>query len=153
MDSPLRIGLIGCGAIAQIMHIPYLCDHEQFELVALADNYQPVLDAVADLYQITNRYTDWNDMLANDDIDAVVICHGGSHHDSIIAALAAGKHILTEKPVGWNVREVREVAEKVAQSDRIVQVAYHKRYDPGFRYTREQVQKIKDLGFVRSEIH
>lgn len=149
MTPPLRIGLVGCGAIAQIMHIPYLCDYEQFELVALADNYQPVLDAVADRYQITRRYTNWNDLLANEDIDAVVICHGGSHHDSIIAALQAGKHVLTEKPVGWNVREVREVADKVTQSDRVVQVAYHKRYDPGFRYAREQVQKIKDLGFVR----
>lgn len=150
MTSPLRVGVIGCGAVAQIMHIPYLCDYdEHFEVVALADIYKPVLDAVGDRYQVARRYTDWQDLLANDDIDAVVIAHGGSHRDSIIAALDAGKHVFTEKPLTWNLREAEEVAERVAQSDRIVQVAYHKRYDPGFRYAREQVKKMDDLGFVR----
>jgi hypothetical protein len=64
-------------------------------------------------------------------------------------ALDAGKHIFCEKPVGWNLREVEEVAARVRQSDRVVQVGYHKLYDPGFAYARSEVGKIPDLGLVR----
>lgn len=150
MTSPLRVGLIGCGAIGQIMHIPYLVDYdEKFELVALSDTYTPVLEAVADRYHIANRYTDWREMLAKENLEAVIICHSGSHRDTVFAALDAGKHIFVEKPITWNVREAREVAARVAQSDRVVQVAYHKRYDPAFHYARDQVQQMRDIGIVR----
>jgi predicted dehydrogenase len=144
------MGVIGCGAIAQVMHIPYLVDDdEKFELVALADVHQPTLDAVADHYHIPNRYTNWHDLIALEDLDAVIICHNGSHRDSVIAALDAGKHVFCEKPLAWNVREVEEVAASTAQSDRILQMGYHKLYDPGFAYAKEQAQNMRDLGFVR----
>lgn len=149
MPQQLRIGLIGCGAIAQIMHIPYLTEHERFELVSLCDSYQPVVDAVGDRYHIAKRYTDWNDLLANDDLDAVVICHGGSHRDSVIAALDAGKHVFVEKPLAWNLREVQEVVEHADRSDRIVQVGYHKLYDPAFAYAKQQIDAMTDIGFAR----
>lgn len=149
MTQKLRVGVIGCGAIAQIMHIPYLVEYEQFEVVALSDAYKPVLDAVADRYKIADRYTDWREMLKRDDIEAVVIAHSGSHRDSVIAAMEAGKHIFVEKPLTWNLREAEEVAAKVAGYDRIMQVGYHKRYDPGFRYVKEQLQNMHDIGLVR----
>lgn len=150
MATPLRVGLIGCGAIAQVMHIPYLIDDdEKFQLVALSDAYAPVLEAVGNRYHITARYTDWREMLAKEDIEAVIICHSGSHRDTIFAALDAGKHIFVEKPLTWNLREAREAATRVAQSDRIVQIAYHKRYDPGYHYAREQVQQMRDIGLAR----
>ncbi len=146
---PLRVGLVGCGAIAQIMHIPYLMDYEQFDLVALADASQPVLDAVANRYKIQHRYTDWRELMAREDIEAVVLCHSGSHKDTILAALDAQKHVFTEKPITWGVGEAVEVMRRVASSDRVVMVGYHKRYDPAFQYAREQVQKMKDLGLAR----
>lgn len=150
MTKRLRIGLIGCGAIAQIMHIPYLVDHDdKFDLVALADSYRPVLDAVGDRYHVKERYTDWRDFMGREDIEAVLICHSGSHRDSVIAALDANKHVFVEKPLAWNLRETREVVERASRSDRTIQVGYHKLYDPGFVYAKEQVQKMRDLGFVR----
>lgn len=150
MTTPLRIGLIGCGAIAQIMHIPYLVEYaEKFDLVALSDYDAAVLAAVADRFHIQRRYTDWRELMAQSDIDAVVICHSGSHRDSVLAALDADKHIFAEKPLAWNVRETEEIAARAAQSDRILQMAYHKRYDPGYFYAREAVQQMKDIGFAR----
>ena len=145
----LRVGVIGCGAIAQIMHIPYLVEHERFNLVSLCDAYEPVLNAVADRYGIDKRYTDWNHLLENDHLDAVVICHAGSHRDSVIAALDANKHILVEKPLGWNLRQVEEIAAHAKHSDRIVQVAYHKLYDPAFPYFKQHVDAMQDLGLIR----
>jgi predicted dehydrogenase len=152
MNSPLRVGVIGCGAIAQIMHIPYLVDYEHFELVALSDAYQPILDAVGDRYHVAARYTDWRELIARDDVEAVVICHSGSHRESVIAALDAGKHVFVEKPLVWNLREAEEVAAVAKNSDRILQVGYHKRYDAGYRYAREQVQNMQDIGIVRVSV-
>lgn len=150
MTNTLRIGVIGCGAIAQIMHIPYLAEYqEHFKLVALADTSKPVLDAVGDFYHVADRYTNWRDLLARADIDAVVIAHSGSHHDTVMAALDANKHIFVEKPLAWNLREVEEIAARAASSDRTLQIGYHKLYDPGYRYAREEVGRMRDLGFVR----
>ncbi len=150
MADRLRMGVIGCGAIAQIMHIPYIVEYdEKFELVALADAYRPVLDTVADHYGIANRYTEWREMISRQDIDAVLICHSGSHHDSMIATLDAGKHIFVEKPLAWNLREVQEIAACAERSDRTVQIGYHKLYDPGFLYARDEIKKMHDVGFVR----
>ena len=68
MQQTLRMGVIGCGAIAQIMHIPYLVEHERFQLVSLCDMYEPVLNEVADRYHVDNRYTDYRDLLAYDNL-------------------------------------------------------------------------------------
>ncbi len=150
MAERLRMGVIGCGAIAQIMHLPYLIEYEEyFALVALSDVHRPTLDAVADRYGVAERYTDYRSLLALDDIDAVVICHGGSHRDTVIAALDANKHVFVEKPLTWNLREAEEVAARAARSDRIVQLGYHKLYDPAFAYVKEYIQQIPDLAFAR----
>lgn len=148
-NDPLRTGVIGCGAIAQIMHIPYLIDYEQFELVALSDTDPAVLQAVGDHHHIARQYTDWRELLAQEDIEAVVISHSGSHRDTVIAALDANKHVLVEKPIAWNLREAEEVAERARHSDRTVQVGYHKLYDPAFPYTKARVEAMRDLGFAR----
>src|SRR5258708_9101584 len=132
MAEPLRRGVVGCGAIAQIMHIPYLVDYEQFDLVALSDMNRSVLDAVGDRYHIAQRYTDWRDLLANDQIEAVALLHSGSHHDTLIAALDANKNVFCEKPLRWTVREAQEVAARAARSHRTVQVCYPKLHDPSF---------------------
>src|SRR5438034_1122413 len=122
MANRLRVGVIGCGAIAQIMHIPYIVEYdEKFELVALADAYKPILDAVVDRYGVSNRYTDWREMVKRPDIDAVVVAHSGSHHATVIGALNAGKHVFVEKPLAWTMREVEDIAECVKSTDRTVQ--------------------------------
>ena len=150
MTQPLRIGLIGCGAIAQIMHLPHLTDYtEYFDLVAIADANQAVVDAVGDHFHISCRYGDWRELLANADVDAVVLSHSGSHHDVVIAALDANKHIFCEKPIGWNVREAEEVAIHAAKSDRVVQLGYHKLYDPGYRYAKTQLPLMHDIALAR----
>jgi predicted dehydrogenase len=146
----LRMGVVGCGAIGQVAHIPYINRYDdRFELVALADVHRPTLDAVGDHYHVAGRHIDWRELIARDDIDAVVLCHNGSHRDTCIGALEAGKHVFVEKPLAWNVRETRDVAAVAAKSDRILQVGYHKLHDPAFAYTKEQLQQMNDVGFGR----
>ncbi len=150
MAEKLRVGVIGAGAIAQIMHLPYLTDYDDlFEVVALADSYAPALEAVADRFAVPHRYTDWRELLARDDIEAVIICHSGSHRETALAANAAGKHILVEKPLTWNAREAEEVYEQLKDSPLTIQLAYHKRYDPGFAVARDAIAQMTDKGLAR----
>jgi len=150
VSKPIRIGVIGAGTIAQISHIPYILDDERrFTLAAIADLNEELLKDVADHYHIDERYSDAQALLDREDIDAVIICHSGSHHDSVLAALERGKDILVEKPLAWNVREAEEIVKRVKQSDRIVQMGYHKLYDPAFEVAKKQVETIEDLGYVR----
>ena len=150
MSKPIRIGVIGAGTIAQISHIPYILDDERrFTLAAIADLNEELLKDVTDHYHIDERYSDAKALLDREDIDAVIICHSGSHHDSVLAALERGKDILVEKPLAWNVREAEEIVKRVQDSDRIVQMGYHKLYDPAFEVAKQQVETIEDLGYVR----
>lgn len=148
MVDTLRIGVIGCGGIAQIMHLPHIVETPGLALHALADTNRAVLDAVGDRYNVSRRYESWRDMLMDEAIDAVVICHSGSHRESVIDALNAGIHVLVEKPLAWNLRESLEVAAVAARSDRIVQLGYHKLHDPAFAYARQHLTSIRDLAFV-----
>jgi predicted dehydrogenase len=152
VSQKIRVGIIGAGGIAQIMHMPYLLDTPAFEMVALADTNADVLAAVAERYHLQRTYLSWQDLLKDSDIDAVLICHGGSHRDSVLGALDAGKHVFVEKPLAWNRRECVEIAERAAKSGRIVQVGYHKLYDPAFRYGKEELSKFEDLAFVECTV-
>jgi predicted dehydrogenase len=152
MPDPIRMGVIGCGAIAQIMHLPYLREYTQlFRLVALADTNSAVLADVGDFYHVAeqDRHVEWRDVMARNDIDAVLLSHSGSHHDTVIAALDSNKHIFVEKPLGWNVREVNEAAQRAARSDRIVQVGYHKLYDPAFPVALQALRQMRSLTYAR----
>jgi predicted dehydrogenase len=150
MSEPIPVGIIGCGAIAQITHIPYVLNNpERFRLVGLADLNEDLLQDVADRFRIKERYTDRRRLLEADDLEAVIICHSGSHCQTVLDALDSDKHIFVEKPLAWNLREAEEIADRVTGSKRVVQVGYHKLYDPAFPITKQYVDNMKDLGFAR----
>ena len=100
MERPLRVGVLGCGAIAQIMHIPYLVEHERFELVSLCDAYPPVLEAVGERWGVARRYTDMAEFYASDALDAVVICHSGTHRDSVLGGVGGRSAYLRREAAG-----------------------------------------------------
>jgi hypothetical protein len=152
VKQKIRVGIIGVGGIAQIMHIPYLLEIPDFELIALADTNGEVLEAVSEHYHITRKYLSWQDLWAQTDIDAVLICHGGSHRSSVIGALEANKHVFVEKPLAWNLRECQEIAELASKTERVFQIGYHKLYDPAFRYAKQELSNFEDLAFVECTV-
>ena len=104
----IRVGVVGFGWMGQahtrsILRIPTLFPEREFdaELVMISDNMASRVDqAVAD-FGFGHGSVDWNDLIANDDIDVVVICAPNMLHEPIaIAAAEAGKHVFCEKPVG-----------------------------------------------------
>lgn len=99
MPTRLRIGVVGCGLVAQVMHLHYLRDlPDLFDIAALCDLSQPLREACARDYAVPFTCADWRDLLAQP-LDAVLILTSGSHAPIAIAAAQAGLHILVEKPL------------------------------------------------------
>lgn len=152
MSKVISIGVIGCGGISQMMHLPFLLERpDLFKVVALSDRDKDVLESVGKRYHVDDLYTDYKEML-NKPFDAVLIASSGSHRQPVIDSALAGKHIMVEKPLGENMAEVQAIAEVVEKSGVILMVGYHKRYDPGYQFAAQAVKGLKDLRLVRCEV-
>jgi predicted dehydrogenase len=141
----IRIGVVGCGLIAQVMHLPYLRElHERFELAALCDVSPGTLRYVGDHYGVTRRFADHRDLL-REPLDAVLVASADSHGQVVVDALRAGKHVLTEKPLCYTLAEADEVLAAHRTAGTVCMVAYMKRYDPAYRYVEPLVHGMRDL--------
>jgi predicted dehydrogenase len=127
----LRVGLLGVGAIAQVVHLPVLTRMENVELVAVCDVDQPRARAIADRFGIPMVCKDDDVVFASDDIDAVIICSPSYLHESqAIAALQGGKHVLVEKPLALTAEAAERVIEAAEKTDRALMIAMNNRWRP-----------------------
>jgi predicted dehydrogenase len=99
MDKKVRIGVIGVGQIGK-HHLNNYAKIEGAQVIAIADINEAEANRVSEVYDIPNVYTDFRDLLARDDIEAVDVClHNNFHMPMTVAALEAGKHVYCEKPM------------------------------------------------------
>ena len=92
----VRIGVVGCGAIAQIQHLPFLSElAEEFEIAAVCDVSPSAAKYAAELFHVPNRYTDYRDLLASD-VDAVLLCQTDPKTE--VATLDAGNTCSSRSP-------------------------------------------------------
>lgn len=146
----IRVGIIGAGRIAEFVHLPSLrlCP-DTCEVVAVASRTEEKARAFADRQGIPRAYPDWSALLADRDVDAVVICPpSGLTYAVARAAIAAGKHILCEKPLGLNYQEARELQAAAERSGTVHMVAFTFRFVPGLRYLKRLVSE-GHLGEIR----
>jgi predicted dehydrogenase len=147
----LKIGVIGCGAIAQIQHLPHLRElDDQFAIGGLSDLSPQLLEYVGEQYGVPSerRFIDYHDLLRSD-IDGVIVCPSGSHAPPSIAAAKAGKHVLVEKPMCTTVREARAMAEAADQAGVLLMVAYMKRHEPAYHFAQQKVSEMSDVRFIQ----
>ena len=145
----IRIGVIGCGGISQMMHLPHLREmNDRFEVLGLSDVNQTTLNAVGDYYGIGPRFPDYRDLLATD-IEAVMILTGGSHTGPSIDAARARKHIFVEKPLCYTLTEADAIGRAVDATGVTLQVGYMKRHDPAFRYAARAVAELGEPRYAR----
>jgi predicted dehydrogenase len=141
----IRIGVVGCGLIAQMMHLPHLKElHELYEVVALCDVSPGTLRYVGDYYGIARRHSDHRDLL-KEPLDAVMVLSADSHGQVIVDALRAGKHVVTEKPMCFAMSEADEILAAHRAAGTTCMVTYMKRYDPAYRYVEPLVRRLPDL--------
>jgi len=130
-----RIATIGGGKFGE-MHLRAFTQLErdgQATLVALCDINEELLAARRREYGVKG-YTDYREMLAKEDIDGVtVVTPDHLHREFVVACLRAGKHVLVEKPLDVTVEGCDEMIAEAERAGRILQVDFHKRFDPYHR--------------------
>jgi predicted dehydrogenase len=145
----IRVGLIGCGLIAQVKHLPHLRDlAEEFEIAALCDISPGTLAGVADVYGVEQRHTRWADLL-EEPLDAVMVLTPGSHAPAAIAAARAGLHVFVEKPMSLSITEGLEMVAAANTTGVQLMVGYMKRYDPAYERLAGILPQLQPLPLVR----
>lgn len=151
----MRIGLIGAGNIAQIMHLPYLVELPEAEVHAIADPGRNVVEALGDRYNIPNRYEDSDALIEEqaDELDGVVIATPmHTHAETAIAALEADLHTFVEKPVAVTPADAEDVVAAAADTDAVCMVGYMKRYDPGYQRFAEEVSNAETIDLITNTV-
>jgi predicted dehydrogenase len=150
MDQ-LRVGIVGCGEVAQIIHLPSLNRlHEKFRVTALCDASQTVLDGVGALWNVRKRYLHYQDLVADPEVDVVLVANPNVYHAEVtITAAANGKHVLVEKPAAINFAEADAMLAAQERAGVVVQVAYMRRYAPAFEQACQIVAKMQAKRDIR----
>ncbi|GLI08781.1 oxidoreductase [Paenibacillus tyrfis] len=124
----LKVAVIGAGSISE-MHLTSYQNHPEVELVAVCDLVEERARQAADKFGAKKVYTDYRELLADPEVEAVSICTWNNSHGEIsIAALEAGKHVLCEKPLCTTVDKALEVEAAVRRSGKLLQVGFVRRY-------------------------
>jgi predicted dehydrogenase len=147
----LRVGVIGCGEVTQIIHLPTLAQlGDRFEVTALCDVDPGVLRAVGDAWGVASRCDDLHALVARADVDAVLVANPDAFHaEAVLAAIAAGKDVLVEKPMCLSPRECDEVARAAEDAGAIVQVGYMRRHAPALAEAKRELEELGDVRFAR----
>jgi predicted dehydrogenase len=129
MKPAIRIGVVGVGAIAQIAHIPVLAKMRGAQLVALCDNDGPKARSLADRFGVPDVFTDIEDLLEFDELDAVIIATPNHLHEPhVLSALQAGVHVLCERPLALTSRGIERILTAAQRADRKVLTALNHRF-------------------------
>ena len=136
MDK-LRVGFIGVGRIADLHHLGYE-DNPKAELYAVCDTDQGLLERRASEWGVERAYSDYRQLLADSNVDAVeVITPHDLHAEMCIAALQAGKHVSVQKPMAMNLTEADAVIGAATRSDTLFRVIENFRYYPPYNKAKE----------------
>lgn len=143
----LRLGILGCGPISQIAHFDAVRKARNAELHAICDVADDLRERMATIHSPRAVYRRYEDMLADPQIEAVVIGVADQYHVPLaVQAVAAGKHVLVEKPLGVNIEECEELRSRLKETRLVLQVGHNRRFDPGIafagKFIREELGQI-----------
>ena len=155
MEKVLKIGIIGCGGIANGKHMPALKQVKGVEMVAFCDIVEERAVKAAKDYGTPDAkvYVDYKELLKDESIDVVHVCTPNREHSFItIDALEAGKHVYCEKPMAKNYAEAQKMVETSEKTGRVLNIGYQNRYRPDSLYLKEMCKavgipaSIKEIG-------
>ena len=128
--DPIQVGVVGVGAISQIVHLPILSEREDVRVAAVADSDRPKADTLANRFEVPKVLSD-QELILDEDIEAAVICAPNYLHEQLaIAALEAGKHVLVERPLALTPEGVRRVLDAAEAAGRCIAVGMNHRFRP-----------------------
>jgi predicted dehydrogenase len=126
-----KIGVIGLGAVAQVIHLPILSKLKEVEIVGLCDVDKSKARYLAERYSVKRFFSDPAEMLKSVELDAVDVCTPtNSHRDLALLAIESGADALVEKPIARTYAEAVEIAEAAKKNKRKVMVGMNNRFRP-----------------------
>ena len=150
MTERIRLGVVGCGAVAQIQHLPNLAFlRDEFDVIAVCDLSATLARGAADEYRVDAWHTDLDAFLA-EPLDAVLLCQSDPKVDVAMRVLQSGRHLFIEKPVAFVPGDVDRMAAAAQAAAVVAQAGYMKVYDPAFRLVEREVDDMRaHLRFVQ----
>ena len=146
----LRLGIIGCGGIANGKHMPAEKRNPRAEMVAFCDIIPERAQKAKEEYGTEDSavYTDYKELLKDETIDAVlVLTHNKEHCRITVDALNAGKHVLCEKPMATTYEEAVKMIEAAKKNNKVLTIGYQNRWRPDSMYMK-QMAKDGEFGDV-----
>ena len=136
-----RVGVIGAGRIGKL-HAENIAHYiHNAQLAAISDIVSKAAEDVATELKLPIATQDYREILQDDSISAVLICSSTDTHARIIQeAAAAGKHIFCEKPIDLDLSRIKNVLEKVRESDVKLQVGFNRRFDHNFAEVKNKLR-------------
>lgn len=143
----IRVGLIGLGEVAQLMHLPLLGDDRRYRIEAVMDIAPSLVDHIAERYRVPRRYMKAEDILGDPDLDAVFILAPDHLHSRLLAqGMDADKHIFIEKPVCLTADELLPLLPQAENYRKTIFVGYMRRFSRPFL---ELKKRMPDINAVR----
>jgi len=143
-NSPVRLGIIGCGNVTQNRHLPAIQSLTDLRVVALADIDSGRLTHAAQRYGVEELYSDYHSLVEDKDVEAVAVCAPlGLHVEMALAALEAGKHVMVEKPVAPSLDAADALVDRATASSCMVMVGYNLRWHRLVRQARDLIRERK----------
>ena len=154
--TKLRIGIIGCGGIANNKHMPALKKIKEVEMVAFCDIIEErAVKAAADFgSEGAKTYIDYKELLADESIDVVHVCTPNRDHSYItVDALEAGKHVMCEKPMAINTAEAQKMLDAAKRTGKKLTIGYQSRFRPDSQYLKRACEdgELGDIYYARAQ--
>ncbi|MEZ5038757.1 MAG: Gfo/Idh/MocA family oxidoreductase [Saprospiraceae bacterium] len=143
----LKVGILGCGPIAQFAHFESCQKAKNVELYAICDAAADLLQRMQAIWQPAKAFLDFDQMLADPELEAVIIATSDAFHVPLsLKAVQAGKHVLVEKPLSHDIEACLVLEAAARKSGVVVQVGHMKRFDAGIEYAQTFVkEKLGEL--------
>lgn len=150
MSKLLKIGIIGCGGIANGKHLPALSKNKNVEIVAFCDIVEERAAEAQQKYgtEGSKVYSDYRELIADPSIDVVhVLTPNDSHSFIAIDSLEAGKHVMCEKPMAKTASEARAMLDAAKRTGKKLTIGYNNRFRPDSQYLKKVCEQ-GDLGEI-----
>ncbi|MEE0928203.1 MAG: Gfo/Idh/MocA family oxidoreductase [Acutalibacteraceae bacterium] len=141
MPEIIKVGIIGCGGIANGKHMPALQKVADCEMVAFCDIVEERAVLAAKEFGTENAavYTDYRELLKDKTIDVVHVCTPNRSHSFItVDALEAGKHVMCEKPMAINSKEAKKMLDAAKRTGKKLSIGYQSRFRPDAQYLKKE---------------
>jgi myo-inositol 2-dehydrogenase/D-chiro-inositol 1-dehydrogenase len=146
----IRVGLIGLGEVAQLMHLPLLADDPRYRIEAVMDVAPSLVEHVGQRYGVPGRYLRPEDLLADKAVDAVFILTPDHIHGRLLAqSMAADKHIFVEKPICLTADELTPLLGPAERHGKTIFVGYMRRFSRPFLELKRLMPALGEVQHAR----